>query len=136
MFTITTKANYGLLAILDLAERYEKELVQIKDIVARRGIPKNYLEQILNRLTKTGMVTSVRGNKGGYQLGIHPEKLTLLQVLETIEGDLKLAETTNIPVLKDIFGTLETRVKETLNITIAQMVERQQLFSDEILFYI
>jgi Rrf2 family transcriptional regulator, cysteine metabolism repressor len=136
MFSITTKTIYGLLAIIDLAEHYGKDLVQIKDIVNRRKVPKNYLEQIMNRLTKQGIVKSVRGNKGGYELGPAPGALTLLQVIEALEGGLKLKETAEGSALKELFGDLEETIKQALSIPIAHLVERQQAWDQQISYQI
>jgi Rrf2 family transcriptional regulator, cysteine metabolism repressor len=136
MFALTTKSNYGLLAILDLAEHYGRELVQVKDIVKRRRVPKNYLEQILNRLTKQRIVNSVRGNKGGYELAEHPDALTLLRVLESIEGAIKLSEASEIGAMKELFSELQDSIKASLNVSISQLVERQQSLEQQIVFQI
>ncbi len=77
MFSITSKAHYGIAATIELAHRYGNGVTQIKDIAERREIPKNYLEQIFNRLTKHGIIKSVRGKKGGYLLADDPALVSI-----------------------------------------------------------
>lgn len=135
MFAITTKTKYGLLAVMELAEHYGRELVQIKDMVKRRNIPKNYLEQILNRLTKTGIIASVRGNKGGYVLGRPPSQITLLELMDALEGEMRLSEAaSDLNAVKSVFHGVEEKVRKELSITLLELVENQQSADKQIFF--
>jgi len=58
---LTVKSEYALLAIIYLAENYEKRLVKIEEIARKQGIPKKYLEQILLNLKRAGYLNSKRG---------------------------------------------------------------------------
>jgi len=136
MMTITTKTQYGILALLELAEHYQKELVQISDIVRRRSVPKNYIEQILNRLTKTGMVKSVRGNKGGYVLGVHPDNLTLIAIIEALEGEIRLDNGHLSAALTEVLEKIKNTVRDMLNISLSQLLERQKILDQQIMFAI
>jgi Rrf2 family transcriptional regulator, cysteine metabolism repressor len=135
MFSITTKTRYGLLAAMELAKYYGQELVQIKDMVQRHNIPKNYLEQILNRLTKTGIITSVRGSRGGYVLGRAPGNITLLDLMDALEGEIRLSEAaSDIKVVKAVFDEVEQKIRKALSITLLQLVENQQSAEQQISF--
>ncbi len=136
MLSVTTKTQYGLLALMDLAEHYGKDLVQIADIVRRRVVPKNYLEQILNRLTKTGIVKSVRGNKGGYELGLHPDDLTLLRVVEALEGEIVLKNEKLSPALIEILDKAEKAVREQMDVSLSELLERQRVLEQQIMYSI
>ena len=71
---IGSKGDYGLRALIDLAERYKSgEIAQTKDIAERQAIPKDYLALIMVDLRRAGLVKSVRGAAGGYRLARKPE---------------------------------------------------------------
>lgn len=135
MFSITSKSRYGITAILDLAENYGHGLVQIKEIVEKRSISKNYLEQIFNRLKKHGIIKSVRGNSGGYELASHPSEITLYTILIALEGDLEIVDPKDPTAVREIYEEVTECVKEKLSITIADILEKQQSFAQEYIFY-
>ena len=65
---LSTKGRYGLRAMIDLAVYSEKEPVSIQSIADRQNISERYLEQLMASLKKEGLVKSIRGANGGYQL--------------------------------------------------------------------
>jgi Rrf2 family protein len=138
MFSITKKANYGISAILELAEKYKtQELVQIKTIAEKRGIPKQYLDQIFNQLARTGIIKSYRGNKGGYKLGRDPSEITLFQVMETLEGEFELSKTDRlIGAITGLFEAVEDEARKILSISLAEIILNQQKLSKKAMFYI
>lgn len=84
---LSSKSEYALLALLELAAEYKDgEPLQIRQIAAKQNIPDRYLEQLLANLRRCGLVRSLRGAKGGYVLGREPWKITLLEVVNCIEG--------------------------------------------------
>ena len=66
---LSTKGRYGLRALIDLALYSENETVSIASISARQNISESYLEQLMGKLRKAGIVKSIRGAQGGYRLG-------------------------------------------------------------------
>ncbi len=85
---LSTKGRYGSRAMLDLAGKYGKGPVMVKEIAYRQDLSEKYLEQILSELRKAGMVISVQGKNGGFQLARSPEKITLLDIVKVLEGGL------------------------------------------------
>ena len=84
---LSCKTEYALLALLELAGQYNAaEPLQIKQIAATQHIPDRYLEQLLATLRRGGLVKSQRGAKGGYLLGREPWKITLLDLVNCLEG--------------------------------------------------
>lgn len=84
---LSCRTEYALLALLELAGHYpQDEPLQIKQIAAQQQIPERYLEQLLATLRRGGFVQSQRGAKGGYLLTIEPWKITLLDVVNCLEG--------------------------------------------------
>ncbi|MEQ2007128.1 MAG: Rrf2 family transcriptional regulator [Limisphaerales bacterium] len=86
---LSVKSDYAMRAVLDLARSHPSGAAQrVEDIAARHGIPSNYLVQILLELKSRGLVKSVRGKKGGYQLAKPPAEITFGDVLRAVQGEV------------------------------------------------
>ncbi len=85
---ISTKGQYGLEAMLDLAVNASEGPVSLKSISLRQNLPENYLEQIFLKLRRSKLVESVRGAQGGYRLARPAEEINVLEVLNALEGPL------------------------------------------------
>ena len=85
---ISTKGRYALRMVIDLAEHADDGFISLKDIAARQGLSKKYLEQIVPLLNKTGMLSTTRGYQGGYKLAKSPSECTVGAILQTTEGSL------------------------------------------------
>jgi Rrf2 family protein len=88
---LSTKGKYGVRAVFEIARHYGKGPISIKEIVERQGISISYLEQILYRLGKAGLIDSVRGPAGGYLLARKPSDLTIGDIIRTLEGPIALS---------------------------------------------
>ena len=89
---LSTRGQYGIHAMLDLSIYAQAAPQSIKAIAQRQSIPEAYLEQLIGKLKKHGLVTSVRGAQGGYLLAEPPAQITVGQVLRALEGDLKVVD--------------------------------------------
>lgn len=85
---LTAKSEYGVLAAIDLACNHGAGPVSAREIAERRGIPPRFLEQIFVSLRRAELVTAVRGAKGGFTLSRDPGEITVLDVVEALEGPL------------------------------------------------
>ncbi|SHO53637.1 RrF2 family transcriptional regulator [Anaerocolumna xylanovorans] len=85
---LSTKGRYGLRAVVDLALNSEDEAVALSSIAERQGISISYLEQLIAKLKKAGIVNSIRGAQGGYVLARKPEEISVGDILRALEGDL------------------------------------------------
>lgn len=85
---LTAKSEYGLLALIDLAGRFGDGPVSARGVSERQSIPLKFLEQLLAALRKAGIVTAVRGAHGGFALTRVPAEITVLDVVEALEGPL------------------------------------------------
>ena len=83
---ISTKGEYGLLAIVDLALHPNENAVQTLEIATRQGIPKQYLDQLMLILRKAGLIESMRGRQGGFKLARPASAISLLDVVIALEG--------------------------------------------------
>lgn len=88
---LSTKGKYGLYAMVYLAQHAGDGPQPLKAVKAI-GVPENYLEQLLGNLRRAGLVTTVRGAQGGYQLASPPEAITVGDIIDATEGPLNLAE--------------------------------------------
>ncbi len=143
MLVLSSKIKYGIAALMELTNYHGKDLLQTKLIAERRSIPPNYLEQLLNQLTRAGIVRAVRGSRGGYQLALPPEEITFLQVWEIMEGSLEIAKNDtphDNDVLQDLYREAELAIRGVFSISLAELAARQQKYEDtaqeNLMFYI
>jgi Rrf2 family protein len=85
---LSTKGRYGLRAVLDLAVHADEEAVALSQIAERQGISMNYLEQLIAKLKKAGIVNGIRGAQGGYKLAAPAEEISVGAILRALEGNL------------------------------------------------
>jgi Rrf2 family protein len=89
---LSLQVHYAICGIFDLAYNGQGELVQVRVIGERQGIPTRYLEQIFQRLRKADLIIGKRGPGGGYTLSRPPARINLREVVEAVEGPLGEAE--------------------------------------------
>lgn len=88
MLAITTKSPYAVRALAELARRGGEAPVPIAEIASARDIPVQFLEGLFAALRRAGILQSQRGVKGGYRFARPPGEVTVLEVVELLEGDL------------------------------------------------
>ena len=86
---LSTKGRYGLRAMIDLARYSEEEPVSIGSIAMRQGISERYLEQLVAKMKKAGLVKSIRGASGGYVLAKDSSEISVGDILRALEGSLE-----------------------------------------------
>jgi len=87
VISVTSKSRYAVVALAELS-RTGSDPVPIAQVAERRGIPVQFLEQLFSTLRRAGVLTSHRGAKGGYTLARPPEKITVLEVVQALDGVL------------------------------------------------
>ncbi len=133
---LSTKAQYGMRAMLDLALHQGRGPILVKDIAKRQELSENYLEHLVLSLKAAGLVNSTRGARGGYSLAKPPARIKLIDVIQALEGSLALVECVNAPrvcqranscVTRDIWSEMALAMKGVLKSTTLQdLVERQK----------
>src|SRR5918993_4856589 len=88
MISITTKSPYALQALAELGRLGSSGPVPIGELARRREIPVQFLEQLFAVLRRAGILRSQRGVKGGYTFAREPAEITVLEVVELLEGEL------------------------------------------------
>lgn len=86
---LSTKGKYGLRALVDLAVNSGDEAVSISSIAQRQDISEGYLEQLMAKMKKAGIVTSTRGAHGGYTLARPADEIWVGDVLRALEGSIE-----------------------------------------------
>ena len=88
---LSTKGRYGLMAMEGLKDSYGKGPVSVNTVANEKNISEAYLEQLFSLLKKNGLVTSIRGAQGGYELSRNPDEITIGEILVSLEGQTELA---------------------------------------------
>lgn len=87
---ISTRGRYGLRIMTDLAQHDGDSPRMISDICKAQGLSRKYVGRLIIALRKAGMIYSVRGAKGGYKIKRLPKDISLLEIIETMEGPLSI----------------------------------------------
>jgi Rrf2 family protein len=93
---LSTKGKYGLYAMVFLAQHSGEGPMSLKAI-AELGLPEQYLEQLLGSLRRAGLVTTVRGAQGGYHLSREPKDITVLDIIDAMEGPVNFSDCLSAP---------------------------------------
>lgn len=89
---LSTKSRYGLKAVVDLAMHYREGPLTLSALAGSQGVSEAYLERLLRRLRHEGVVETVRGAAGGYQLKVEPNELSVGRVLNALEGSTAVVD--------------------------------------------
>jgi Rrf2 family protein len=130
---VSTRAEYGIRALMDLAQHYGEGPVQSHDIARRQGLPEPYLNQLLVTLRRAGLVQSKRGPSGGHLLARSPNQITMGEAFLVLEGSVapwlcvEEAETACIYApgcgLRPVWQAVKDATEQVLNrITLADIV--------------
>jgi Rrf2 family protein len=140
---LSMKGDYGVRAVLDLAERYGQGPVQSEAIARRQGISEAYLDQLLTLLRRAGLVRSVRGPRGGHELARPAEQMTLTEVLSALEGSFLPSgpETSldlpSVQVQQELWRKVRQAAQEILDgTTVRDLLERQRALAAPARYYI
>ncbi len=85
---ITTKCRYGIRALVEIGNNYPKRPTTRREISRNQELDDSYLENILLDLKSNDIVRSIRGAKGGFVLNKPPETITLLDIVESLQGEI------------------------------------------------
>lgn len=87
---LTRKGDYAIRAMVYLAQQQPGQVIQTSMISQTQGIPETFLTKIIQTLQKAGLLITTRGVQGGVQLALPAAEISLLQVMEAVEGPLRL----------------------------------------------
>ena len=132
--TITSKSPYAVRALAELARTGSAGPVPIGEIARRRDIPVQFLEGLFATLRRAGILQSQRGVKGGYSFARAPEDVTVLEVVEALEGRLATGtEADTADVWTEAIDALRLKLQA---ITIAEVAQREARAAGASMYYI
>lgn len=130
---ISAKTRYGLRILLDIAGSNQDAPRTIKDIAQAQQISEKFISQLVVPLRQAGFIRSIRGAQGGLKLSRKTELITLLNIMETMEGPISVLDCVSctqvcprqeICKVSDIWGGLNATIKEYLNsITLKNIID-------------
>jgi Rrf2 family protein len=107
---LSSKTRYSLRILLQIAmNKEERKMVKGHEIATKQRISEAYLEQIMIPLKSAGLVSTIRGCRGGYSLGKAPEEITVLNIIEIFEGKIEFADCKPDGDKCEMFGQCFTR---------------------------
>lgn len=136
---ISSRGQYAIRILLDLAIHENGEAINVKTIAERQDLSEKYMEQILSVLQKAGFVISTRGYHGGYHLSDKPESYSIGKILRTVDGPLipasQQATQENKPmdlVVNELWVNLQNKIETTLDeVTLLDLMNS---YNDKICF--
>ena len=133
---VSTKGDYGVRALIELAHHYGQGPTQSAEIAARQEIPEPYLDQLLTSLRRAGFIRSVRGPQGGHALIREPNDVKLSEVMSALEGSLAPIACVDDPeactrsggcVQREVWERVRDATVEILNgVSIADLAEKER----------
>ncbi|HXE46449.1 MAG TPA: Rrf2 family transcriptional regulator [Conexibacter sp.] len=130
MLSITTKSPYALQALAELGRVGVAGPVPIGELARRRGIPVQFLEQLFAVLRRAGVLRSQRGVKGGYSFARDPAEITVLELVELLDGTFGGGAE---GVFADAAGAARAVLAQT---TVADVIEREAREAGSAMYYI
>ncbi|TET49316.1 MAG: Rrf2 family transcriptional regulator [Actinomycetota bacterium] len=133
---LSTRGRYSTRLMMELALRFGKGPILLKDISKSQDISLKYLGQLIIPLKIAGLIKSTRGSHGGYFLSRSPDKISLSEVVTAVEGPIAFSECVDSPdicyrsktcVAREVWEKASRQFNETLDsITLADMLKRQE----------
>jgi Rrf2 family transcriptional regulator, cysteine metabolism repressor len=130
MISITSKSPYAVMALTELGRSSGAEPVPIGELARRRDVPVQFLEQLFAVLRRAGILNSQRGVKGGYRFARDPSTITVLEVVELLDGPLGRDS-------EGVFADASAAARHVLEqTTIADVIEREARDAGASMYYI
>jgi Rrf2 family protein len=129
MLSITTKSPYALQALAELGQSGDGP-VPIGELAKRRDIPTQFLEQLFATLRRAGLLKSQRGVKGGYSFAREPASITVLEIVELLDGPLGHGAQ---GVFADAAGAARSVLEAT---SIQDVIDRERSDAGQAMYYI
>ena len=130
MLSITTKSPYAIAALAELGRAGDDGPVPISELARRREIPVQFLEQLFATLRRAGLLQSFRGVNGGYRFARAPQTITVLEVVELLDGTLGAGS-------HGVFADAADAARAVLSATtLADVIEREALDGGAAMYYI
>ncbi|HGE71317.1 TPA: Rrf2 family transcriptional regulator [Candidatus Poribacteria bacterium] len=145
MMKLSTRSRYGVRLMFELALNYGKGSLLLKDIAKRQDISEKYLSKLIIPLKGAGLVNSIRGAHGGYVLAQDPNKISIKEIVDVLEGDISPVEcvknksicdrSLDCPI-RDVWCKLDRQISNTLeSISLQDIVKDYQNKEEKTMVY-
>jgi Rrf2 family protein len=119
MFGLSKKTDYGMELMITLAKNYRQGPLSLRQIAKQKKLPFKYLEQVAIPLRESGLIRAKQGKGGGYFLKKKPEKISVAEVVEILEGPVEVGYCAGCPKIadcgqKDVWTEVGDKVRETI----------------------
>lgn len=131
---LSTRGRYATRALLDLALHGGGGPVSLREVSERQAISAKYLDQILTQLRRAGFIRASRGSRGGFQITADPESLTLLDIMNAVEGRMAILDCVVDPsrcdraadcITREVWSEVTVAMERVLrNTTLADLIRR------------
>ena len=130
MVNVSSKGIYGLAAMHILSHAPNGRTMQVREIAAMTSLSHGYLEQLLSQLRKAGLINSVRGAFGGYRLSRLPHEITVLEIIESLEGTLFEVDNVGSSIILEAFWLdIQKKVQKLFLLKLSEIDQAYQPFS-------
>jgi len=138
VITVSDKSQAAVAALVDLARRGGDAPVPILEVAEGAGIQLHVLEQLFAALKRTGILRSQRGVRGGYAFGRPPREITVLDVVESVDGPLRPGQPpADQSATEILFREAQERLAELLaGVTVADVLEHESRLAGALMFHI
>ncbi len=119
MFNLKKKTEYGLQLMIALARQYHQGPLSLRKIAKKEKLPFKFLEQVVFSLRLAGLLEAKEGKSGGYFLAKAPNKISVAQIIEALEGPMELGHCLGCPKVsfcgqKDIWSEVGEKITQTM----------------------
>jgi Rrf2 family cysteine metabolism transcriptional repressor len=132
VISITSKSVYALSALVELAHHEGGDPIPVSELARRRHLPAQFLEQLFGALRRANIVASRRGVKGGYVLARPAARITALEVVQTLDGEIA-EDQLSIPPWGEVVGELRNQLAER---TLAMLADAERTGAGDAMYYI
>jgi len=134
---VSDRSRVAVLSLVELASRGGNAPVPILEVSECRGVPAHQVEQVFAALRRAGILHSQRGVKGGYTLGRPPSDITVLDVVEAVDGPIAAGASEADCAVAQLWGEGAARLGEVFGaVSIADVVEREARRAEAPMFHI
>ncbi|MDD5406734.1 MAG: Rrf2 family transcriptional regulator [Sulfurovaceae bacterium] len=133
MALVSSKGIYGLNAMYELLKHDGNMPLRASQIAINTDIPLGYLEQLLGKLKRAGLVESIRGVKGGFLLSKSPSDILIKDIIIALEGEIKVVDDkSNCHILNLFFDDISSGIATMLNLSLVDFKKYQERYNSSL----
>lgn len=137
MISVSDRSRMAVLALAELAGRRGTAPVSVLEVAECRGIPPHQVEQVFSALRRAGLLQSQRGVKGGYTMRRDPSEVTVLEIIEAVDGPIGGSADVGVCPVSEVWAEGAARLADAFrDVSVADVAEREARCADAPMFHI